>query len=147
MRNSDPDCQFFAWDDFGKQDFVDVASVFEMQQQLASNTTSWYVGWSNCDSEAAEVLRDYYTTPTFLPSSKRGMDWIFIGTPGYGAPFHIDNVRLPSWQAQVMMMEVLTFLSIKGKCLPFFKLNPKLRQMTQDVTMSIFTRTEQTFVC
>ena len=28
-------------------------------------------------------------------------DWFFIGTPGYGAPFHLDNVNKPSWQAQI----------------------------------------------
>ena len=28
-------------------------------------------------------------------------DWFFLGTPGYGAPFHIDEVRHPSWQAQI----------------------------------------------
>jgi len=31
----------------------------------------------------------------------RRRDWIFMGTPGYGAPYHIDNVKYPSWQAQV----------------------------------------------
>ena len=101
MRNTNPDCQFFAWDDFGKQDFEDVASVFEMDSAGAAG--SWYVGWANCDPEAAEILRDYYTTPAFLPTEKgpSRWDWIFIGTPGYGAPFHIDSVKLPSWQAQV----------------------------------------------
>ena len=26
---------------------------------------------------------------------------LHMGTPGYGAPFHIDEVKHPSWQAQI----------------------------------------------
>ena len=68
-----------------------------------SDEKPWYVGWANCDEDASEILREYYTSPSFLPvDAKSGSrDWIFIGTPGYGAPLHLDNVKYPSWQAQV----------------------------------------------
>ena len=62
------------------------------------------MGWANCDDEAAEILREYYSVPSFLPEDAEAgkRDWIFIGTPGYGAPSHLDNVKFPSWQAQVI---------------------------------------------
>ena len=71
--------------------------------QLVGNYTPWYVGWANCDSEAVDIMRDYYDRPHFLSEDSESgrKDWIFMGTPGYGAPFHIDNVQYPSWQAQV----------------------------------------------
>ena len=28
------------------------------------------------------------------------LDWIFMGTPGYGAEMHIDDVQNPSWQGK-----------------------------------------------
>ena len=34
-------------------------------------------------------------------SPRDGMDWFFLGTPGYGAPYHTDEVKNPSWQAQI----------------------------------------------
>ena len=46
---------------------------------------------SNCDSEAADALRGYYSRPYFLPplSESSRTDWIFIGTPGLGAHMHV----------------------------------------------------------
>jgi histone arginine demethylase JMJD6 len=71
--------------------------------QMAENYKPWYVGWANCDKEAGTILREYYERPDFLPKDSESgrRDWIFMGTPGYGAPYHIDNVKYPSWQAQV----------------------------------------------
>ena len=62
-----------------------------------------YVGWSTCDEESEEVLSEYFSVPDFFhPSTLFGTKtWFFLGTPGYGAPSHIDSVVLPSWQAQV----------------------------------------------
>ena len=56
------------------------------------------------------MLQEYYTRPSFLPedSTDGSRDWIFIGTPGWGAPSHIDNVKYPSWQAQVMVLSLLS---------------------------------------
>ena len=70
---------------------------------MQGNYSPWYIGWANCDEEAGEILREFYQRPDFLPpdSESGRRDWIFMGTPGYGAPYHIDNVKYPSWQAQV----------------------------------------------
>ena len=58
---------------------------------------------SNCDAEASDILRQHYERPYFLPETAESThaDWLFMGTPGYGAHMHIDHVFLPSWQAQV----------------------------------------------
>ncbi|KAI3384682.1 hypothetical protein SNEBB_000784 [Seison nebaliae] len=63
----------------------------------------WYVGWSNCNHEVGEKFREHYQTPSFIPidSESSKVDWLFIGTPGYGAPLHLDFVELTSWQAQI----------------------------------------------
>ena len=48
---------------------------------------------SNCDISAANTLRTHYNRPYFLPpvaeSSKT--DWIFMGSPGYGAHLHVSR--------------------------------------------------------
>lgn len=72
-------------------------------------------------------MRRHYKRPYFLPetSENEKTDWIFMGSPGYGAPMHvklrfvffgcfdgatdvdclgnfkIDDVWYPSWQAQI----------------------------------------------
>ncbi|CAG0901167.1 unnamed protein product [Darwinula stevensoni] len=57
----------------------------------------------SCDSEVNGILRLHYQRPYFLPETSEGsrIDWIFMGTPGYGAHMHVDHVKNPSWQAQV----------------------------------------------
>ena len=72
--------------------------------KLQSGYKPWYVGWANCDETASDILQKYYDIPSFLPKgSKSGKkEWIFMGTPGFGAPFHLDDVKLPTWQAQVL---------------------------------------------
>lgn len=66
-------------------------------------TEPWYFGWSNCNYEVARELRKHYDRPYFLPdtSENNAVDWLFMGGPGLGAHMHVDNVRLPSWQAQI----------------------------------------------
>ena len=68
----------------------------------------WYIGWANCDEKAGDILRQHYQIPFFIPedSAPGKKDWIFMGTPGFGAPFHLDNVNYPSWQAQVPMRPI-----------------------------------------
>ncbi|XP_071440254.1 bifunctional arginine demethylase and lysyl-hydroxylase JMJD6-like [Hetaerina americana] len=95
-------CQFFPYD----TEFRALLEVFNMSEDRARmryGTKPWYIGWSNCDETAARALRRHYTRPYFLPTtaeSKR-TDWLFMGSPGYGAHMHVDNVEHPSWQAQV----------------------------------------------
>lgn len=66
-------------------------------------TKPWYFGWSNCNYKVAQELRKHYGRPYFLPdlSENNHIDWIFMGGSGLGAHMHVDNVRLPSWQAQI----------------------------------------------
>lgn len=94
------DCQFFPY----KTSFKDLKDVFKMPLEMVEmKGHSWYVGWSNCDPEAASTLRGYYTRPYFLSKDMESSrtDWIFMGTPGYGAHMHIDSVDHSSWQAQI----------------------------------------------
>lgn len=46
---------------------------------------------SNCDQEATDILRRHYKRPYFLPlqSESSKTDWIFMGSPGYGAHMHV----------------------------------------------------------
>ncbi|XP_015598996.1 uncharacterized protein LOC107269546 [Cephus cinctus] len=95
-------CQFFPY----KTEFHSLQEVLNMSRsraQLEAGTKSWYVGWSNCDERTGNVLREHYDRPYFLPATAESekTDWIFMGSPGYGAPMHVDDVEHPSWQAQL----------------------------------------------
>ncbi|XP_064549849.1 uncharacterized protein LOC135436235 [Drosophila montana] len=96
------DCQFLPY----KTGFKDIYEALDMPRsrvELEANEAPWYFGWSNCHAETAEEFRRHYGRPYFLPerSENNAVDWFFIGTAGLGAQMHIDNVRLPSWQAQL----------------------------------------------
>ncbi|XP_053945882.1 bifunctional arginine demethylase and lysyl-hydroxylase JMJD6-A [Anastrepha ludens] len=96
------DCQFLPY----KTGFRDIFKALDMPKErveLQPGNKPWYFGWSNCNPETAEELRRHYGRPYFLPptSENNAVDWFFIGTAGLGAHMHIDNVRLPSWQAQL----------------------------------------------
>ncbi|XP_022091989.1 bifunctional arginine demethylase and lysyl-hydroxylase psr-1-like [Acanthaster planci] len=102
LESNSPDCQFFPY----RTNFDSLKEVLEMAPEranLSDGSAPWYIGWSNCDSTAANTLRQHYHRPYFLPpeSESSKTDWIFMGSPGYGAHMHIDDVELPSWQAQV----------------------------------------------
>ncbi|EZA62728.1 hypothetical protein DMN91_006754 [Ooceraea biroi] len=95
-------CQFFPY----KTEFQSLQDVFEISDDRASmekGAKPWYVGWSNCDDEIGAILREHYQKPYFLPATAetKKTDWIFMGSRGYGAPMHVDNVDHPSWQAQI----------------------------------------------
>lgn len=91
------ECQFFPY----KTEFTSLYEVLTMNAERAKQP--WYIGWSNCDSKIGNVLRKHYQRPYFLPlqSESVNVDWIFMGTPGYGSHMHIDRVHNPSWQAQI----------------------------------------------
>ncbi|XP_076634798.1 uncharacterized protein LOC143348461 [Colletes latitarsis] len=98
----DANCQFFPY----KTEFKSLQDVFEMDASrslLEEGTKPWYVGWSNCDEKVGNVLRQHYQRPYFLPPTAESekTDWIFMGSNGYGAPMHVDDVAHPSWQAQI----------------------------------------------
>ncbi|XP_017047188.1 bifunctional arginine demethylase and lysyl-hydroxylase psr-1 isoform X2 [Drosophila ficusphila] len=96
------ECQFLPY----KTGFFDIYDALDMEEdrvELKPGEQPWYFGWSNCHAETAEEFRKHYGRPYFLPESSENnaVDWFFIGTSGLGAQMHIDNVRLPSWQAQL----------------------------------------------
>ncbi|XP_055837119.1 uncharacterized protein LOC129905616 [Episyrphus balteatus] len=99
-KNKILNCQFFPY----KSGFRNLFEALENPpEHFHSNEKAWYFGWSNCNPETAEQLRQHYGRPYFLPetSENNAVDWIFMGTSGLGAHMHVDNVRLPSWQAQL----------------------------------------------
>lgn len=96
------DCQFFPY----KTNFTSLFDAFNMPKERVESkpgTEPWYFGWSNCNEEIASILRKHYDRPYFLPrtSELNAIDWIFMGGRGLGAHMHLDNVNLPSWQAQL----------------------------------------------
>ncbi|XP_071958234.1 uncharacterized protein [Antedon mediterranea] len=97
LENYETDCQFFPY----KTEFACLGEALNMTKERAKEP--WYIGWSNCDSYATNILRKHYKRPYFLPQNSESSktDWIFMGTPNYGAHLHIDSVENPSWQAQV----------------------------------------------
>ncbi|RXG72606.1 hypothetical protein Avbf_06151 [Armadillidium vulgare] len=101
LYNLDRECQFFPY----QTSFRNLKEVFNMSTEEAErlDANPWYIGWSNCDSSAANIIRGHYERPYFLPlnSETSKTDWIFMGTPGHGAHIHIDHVGNPSWQAQI----------------------------------------------
>ncbi|KAL4234600.1 hypothetical protein ACF0H5_006241 [Mactra antiquata] len=102
LLNHERKCQFFPY----KTSFQTLGDVLNMSPERAKmedGSEPWYIGWSNCDFTAANILRKHYKRPYFLPklSESSKTDWMFMGSPGYGAHMHIDHVGSPSWQAQI----------------------------------------------
>lgn len=102
LENQEKNCQFFPY----KSNFRTLGEVMSMSPERArmeDGSEPWYIGWSNCDFSAANTLRKHYQRPYFLPklSESSKTDWMFMGSPGYGANLHIDHVGNPSWQAQI----------------------------------------------
>lgn len=56
-----------------------------------SGTAPWYIGWSNCNPEVTQELRQHYGKPYFLPNTSENddIDWMFMGGPGLGAHMHV----------------------------------------------------------
>ncbi|XP_039965930.1 uncharacterized protein LOC126757515 [Bactrocera neohumeralis] len=96
------DCQFLPYQT-GFKNLYKALDMPKERVELQPGYQPWYFGWSNCNPETAEEFRKHYGRPYFLPptSENNAVDWFFIGTAGLGAHMHIDNVRLPSWQAQL----------------------------------------------
>ena len=106
-----------------------MTQVFDMEDsrwQMKGNYEPWYIGWANCDDEAATFLRQFYRRPEFLPDDSESgrRDWFFLGTPGFGAPYHIDNVKYPSWQAQVLLHLFFSDIGFQNYLIPSFGPTP-----------------------
>ncbi|PVD20841.1 hypothetical protein C0Q70_19002 [Pomacea canaliculata] len=92
LKNVENNCQFFPY----KTTFRNLREVMQMEPRRArmeDSSEPWYIGWSNCDSSAGNVLRQHYQRPYFLPrvSESSKTDWIFMGSPGYGAHMHVST--------------------------------------------------------
>lgn len=98
-KASSEHCQFFPY----QSGFHSLTDVFRRSDEELVSRDAWYIGWQACDQGIVEKLRKFYRKPYFLPKHSEGgrSDWIFIGSPGYGAGLHIDDVGNPSWQAQL----------------------------------------------
>jgi len=99
LDKEDDECWF---NRYKTPEFRNLRSVFRMSETRKSSRP-WYVGWAVCHEEVAQELHKLYDRPSFISpeSTPPKKPWIFIGTPGPGAHFHVDNVDLPSWQAQI----------------------------------------------
>uniref|UniRef100_A0A1A9UEL8 Cupin-like domain-containing protein n=1 Tax=Glossina austeni TaxID=7395 RepID=A0A1A9UEL8_GLOAU len=102
------DCQFLPYNTgfrhlYEALDMPAERVEFYKAKERGESPKPWYFGWSNCNGETAEEFREHYGRPYFLPelSESSPIDWFFMGTEGLGAQMHVDNVRLPSWQAQL----------------------------------------------
>lgn len=97
-RGSEFNCQFFPY----KSGFSQIFHAFDMPERRINQeagTDPWYFGWSNCNNEIAQTLRQHYSKPYFLPvtSENNAIDWIFMGVPGMGAHLHVRIAeRFPS---------------------------------------------------
>jgi len=102
LDKEDDECWFNA---YKTKEFRNLRSVFRMSDSKVAMQSGgpWYVGWAVCHEEVAQELHKLYERPSFIhpESTPPKKPWIFIGTPGPGAHFHVDNVDLPSWQAQL----------------------------------------------
>ncbi|XP_050426949.1 uncharacterized protein LOC126837161 [Adelges cooleyi] len=96
-------CQFFRY----KTKFKTLDDALNMDQDQATlkpGYTPWYIGWNICDNKTIDIVKERIDIPSFLPENlafPNSKIWIFIGTPGNGAPMHLDKVKYPSWQTQL----------------------------------------------
>lgn len=83
-------CQFFPYKS-GFKTFYEAMSIPEERVDYQPGTDPWYFGWSNCNEDVAQILRQHYGRPYFLPktSENNAIDWIFMGGSGLGAHMHV----------------------------------------------------------
>lgn len=90
-RTNEPmNCQFFPYKTEFKS-FYEAMSIPKERVNYEPGTQPWYFGWSNCNEDVAEILRQHYGRPYFLPktSENNAIDWIFMGGAGLGAHMHV----------------------------------------------------------
>jgi histone arginine demethylase JMJD6 len=98
-------CQFFPY----KTGFRSLIEALTMSKER--QLTPWYFGWSNCDSETADILRNHYSRPYFLPerSESSRTDWIFMGTAGLGAHMHVRTFVNGESGSRMLLAFVIRF--------------------------------------
>lgn len=90
-RTNEPmNCQFFPYKS-GFKSFHEAMSIPKERVDYEPGTDPWYFGWSNCNEDVAQILRQHYGRPYFLPktSENNAIDWIFMGGAGLGAHMHV----------------------------------------------------------
>jgi len=102
MDRMDKECWFNSYSSLGVDN---LRSLFRLpRKRLRQKGRPWYVGWGVCHEPIASEILNLFEPPPFLhpDSTPPKRPWIFIGTPGdEAAHIHIDNLGLPSWQAQI----------------------------------------------
>lgn len=87
LMSFEDDCQFLPF----KSSFDSLSEFFKMpDEQVASGKPTWYVGFSNCQSNILTELRQLYPRPHFLPEDAEipNTDYIFMGYDE-GAVMHV----------------------------------------------------------
>lgn len=61
--------------------------------KMKTGEKPWYIGWSNCFKKGGDILMNFYAKPYFLSNTSESINlsWIFMGTPGRGAPLHVSK--------------------------------------------------------
>lgn len=106
LQNFQDECQFLNF----KSNFLTLEHFFEMSEERAeTGQPSWYVGFSNCQSQILDELRKLYPIPHFLPADAEvpNTDYIFLGYD-QGAIMH---VRL-HFYLTFLYINILRFLII-----------------------------------
>jgi len=131
-ENKNLGCQFFSY----KTRFTHLKQIFHMKEKTRELLKDdWYVGWSNCLTNATYILQQYYTPPAFMQSTDYdagGVVWLFMGGGGSGADMHIDSVKRPSWQALINGAKTW-YLKPPPECEHICKQNLNLTAYTGDV--------------
>lgn len=91
--NKPMNCQFFPYKTEFKS-FYEAMNIPKERVNYEPGTEPWYFGWSNCNEDVAQILRQHYGRPYFLPktSENNAIDWIFMGGAGLGAHMHVRFV-------------------------------------------------------
>ena len=80
---------------------------------------------SNCDAATGNILRQHYQRPYFLPRSAESSktDWIFMGSPGYGAHMHVSGHVLffffflfVFWSRTILQASATSFPRFPASC-------------------------------
>ena len=54
------------------------------------------------------TLRQHYQRPYFLPDTAESekTDWLFMGSPGYGAPMHVSTAGNARFLGEMRFLEI-----------------------------------------
>lgn len=87
LERFDDECQFLPF----KSSFGSLGEFFELaKEQPDTGQPSWYIGFSNCQSNILAELRQLYSKPHFLPEDAEipNTDYTFLGYDD-GAVMHV----------------------------------------------------------